>query len=91
MPNNSAFVMGDTNANDAKDDVFMGQPFTTFWDALGHYEPTGKALTIDVIAKYARDGRVEPHMIHALQDDKFKLFGDHASTVGNAWIDPVKA
>lgn len=71
-----AFVAGDMNLIDRKNDVFYGQPFATCWDELKKWPNTGHG-NIDVIARYKPDARVTCVSARALTDKQFFLHTDH--------------
>lgn len=76
-----AFYGGDQNMADNRNsepqgDTFFGGPMTSTWDELGKWENTGHG-TIDVIASYDADGRVEALMSRALDDKEFFQHSDH--------------
>lgn len=76
---------GDQNIPDRTEDTFFGSPLTSFWDELGRYENTGHG-SIDVIASYDRDGRVEAKDIRALDDTEYPLNIDHFLVEGKATV-----
>lgn len=71
-----AFVGGDSNLNDKKDDVFFGGPLTTCWDELKSWPNTGHGC-IDVIASYDKDGRVSCKRARSFNDRQLHLHTDH--------------
>jgi hypothetical protein len=83
-----SFYGGDQNDTDKLQDTFFGQPVTSLWDELQHYETTGHG-PIDVIASYDRDGRVKGASINALNDREFSLHSDHYLVEGSFLIRPL--
>lgn len=73
------FYGGDQNIPDKLSDTFFGEPITSVWDELHHYEGTHGPhdQPIDVIASYNHDGRVTARYARALDDTEFFLFCDH--------------
>lgn len=71
------FYMGDQNIVDRHGDTFFGQPLTSAWDEVGHWQNSGHG-NIDVIASYDRDGRVVAEDIRALGDKVIPLATDHS-------------
>lgn len=84
------FFGGDTNLNDAKQDVFFGAPLTTLGDELGVHPGTGHG-SIDVIATLDKDGRVTAKSFVAVTDKELDLHMDHYPVEGEVYIKPVKA
>jgi hypothetical protein len=86
------FYGGDQNSHDNKNerpegDSFHGEPITSVWDELRHYENTGHG-TIDVIATYNRDGRVSAMEATALNDREFHLNVDHFFIEATLRVEP---
>jgi len=87
------FYGGDQNLHDEKPgvDTFYGQPLTSAWDELKHYEHTHPGReTIDVIASYNNDTRVSAKYVHALDDTKLALHTDHYPVVAGYDIKSLK-
>lgn len=53
------FLNGDFNMDDRKVDVFFGGPLLTCWDELDKYPGTHGKRTIDAVASFVKDVRVE--------------------------------
>lgn len=70
------FYGGDQNISDRLADTFFGEPFTTVWDELQHWESTGLG-PIDVIATWDADTRVSVRYARALDDSELRQFSDH--------------
>lgn len=70
------FYGGDQNILDRATDTFFGQPLTSVWDELHHWESTGPG-NIDVIASYDPDTRVRARYARALDDSELHQFSDH--------------
>jgi hypothetical protein len=71
-----AFIGGDFNRVDRRNDLFFGQPFTTCWDDLKTWPNTGHG-NIDAIARYDSDSRVRCVGARVLDDKKVFLNTDH--------------
>lgn len=75
------FIQGDVNLDDAKQDVFKGEPFRSVWDELGKWPGTlgtkARGRTIDVSASYNADGRVSAKSGVVLDDSQLRLATDH--------------
>lgn len=68
---------GDQNIVDKFNDTFLGQPWTSCWDALKKWPPTGHG-NIDVIALLDRcKARFEWVNATVLDDSELQLFTDH--------------
>jgi hypothetical protein len=75
--NKLVFYGGDQNMHEKRLDTFWGEPLTSAWDELKHWEPTHGKDCIDVIASYNKDTRVKAEYCRAKNDSVFKLNTDH--------------
>lgn len=83
-----AFIGGDFNLVDKRNDVFKGHPLTTCWDDLKRWPGTGHG-NIDAIARYDRDGRVRCVGARSLNDRQVFLNTDHFLIEAEYEIQPL--
>ena len=81
--------MVDKNNNEPQGDTFLGQPLTSTWDELRHWENTGRG-NIDVIATYDADKRVKAINTVSLEDKQFFLHTDHFYVEAEIRVAPLK-
>ncbi len=81
--------MADNRNNEPQGDTFFGEPMTSTWDELRHWENTGHG-NIDVIATYNRDGRVKALDTVALDDREFPLNTDHFFVEATLRVEELK-
>lgn len=72
------FYAADSNLDDRARDLFLGGPLTTCWDEIRSWPGTRHTgRTIDAIASFDWDRRVECRWAHALGDRRLFLASDH--------------